>query len=127
MSKEPENRSIGTTIDPVRTFLKRFHGRLAGIDAIEKTIRGIARSRGEDWPWVAKWIAEEGPRWSNDMETLVFEIGLEDLIGSTALNFTQDVWMLCPSLFEYQVWGGRAFVRMWWDRSQSAFPGCRPG
>jgi hypothetical protein len=61
------------------------------------------------------------------METLVFEIGLEDLIGSTALNFTQDVWMLCPSHFEDQVWGGRAFVRMWWDRSQSAFPGCRPG
>jgi predicted nucleic acid-binding protein len=22
-----------------------------------------------------------------------------------------------------QVWGDRGFVRMWWDRSQSAFPG----
>ena len=56
--------------------------------------------------------------WVNDMETLFFEPPLENLTGSQSLNFTQQVWMLQPSVFEYQVWAGRAFVRMWWDRNR---------
>ena len=80
-------------------------------------------NRGEDWPWVQSWIAEEGSTWVNDLETLVFEVPLTNLTGRASLGFTQDVWMLQPSVFEYQTWGGRTFVRMWWDRNRGAFPG----
>jgi hypothetical protein len=96
---------------------------MAEASVLEGIIRGIARARGEDWPWVDRWFREEAPRWVNDMETVFFEIPLEKLTGSQSLSFTQHVWMLQPSAFEYQVWGGRAFVRMWWHRKQSAFPG----
>jgi hypothetical protein len=81
MSEELDNRSLGTTVQPDSKFLESFHDRWAGLDAIEETIRGIATSRSDGWRWVAKWIAEEGSQVSNDMETLVFDIALEDLIG----------------------------------------------
>jgi hypothetical protein len=123
MPKRPKHDCLGTAIGQVQKFLKDFAGRMAETSAIEETIRGIARARGEDWSWVTKWVEEEGPRWVNDMETLVFEVPLENLTGSQSLNFTQGVWMLQPSIFEYQVWDDRGFVRMWWDRSKSAFPG----
>jgi len=96
---------------------------MAEASALESIIRGIAKDRGEAWPWVDRWFREEAPRWVNDMETVFFEIPLEKLTGSQSLSFTQHVWMLKPSVFEYQVWGGRAFVRMWWNRKRSAFPG----
>jgi hypothetical protein len=57
------------------------------------------------------------------METLVFEVPLVNLTGSKGLNVAQDMWMLQPNVFAYQVWGDRGFVRMWWDRRRSAFPG----
>jgi hypothetical protein len=123
MAERANDSCIGTGYPQVRKFLKDFACRLTGADAIEETIRKIASARGEDWPWVARWAAEEGPRWVNDAETLVFEVPLETLAGARALNFTQEVWMLQPSLFEYQAWGDRGFVRAWWDRSRSAFPG----
>ena len=123
MPEQPDKNSLGTRIDQIREFLKGFDCRLAEISDLEAIIRGIGRARAEDWPWVDRWFTEEAPRWVNDMETLFFEVPLEKLSGAESLNFTQHVWMLQPSLFEYQVWGGRAFVRMWWDRKRSAFPG----
>jgi hypothetical protein len=123
MPKKPEIHCLGTAIEQVRKFLKAFGCRLVETSVMEEIIRGIAKARGEDWPWVEKWFREEGPRWVNDMETLFFEPPLENLTGSQSLEFTQQVWMLQPSIFEYQVWGDRAFVRMWWDRSRPAFPG----
>ena len=123
MPEEPEKNCLGTAIDQIRDFLNGFDYRMAEASVLEGIIRGIARARGEDWPWVDRWFREEAPRWVNDMETVFFEIPLEKLTGSQSLSFTQHVWMLQPSAFEYQVWGGRAFVRMWWHRKQSAFPG----
>jgi hypothetical protein len=119
----PEEPCLGTALQQVTRFLKTFGCSLIGRDDIEGRIRAIARDRGEDWPWVDKWVKEEGPEWVNDMETLVFEVPLENLTGSDSLNFTHQVWMLQPSLFGYQSWGDRAFVRMWWNRDRSAFPG----
>ncbi len=123
MASKPRVPCIGTLDPQVRKFLKEFACRLTGADVIEQEIRKVASARGENWPWVAKWAAKEGPRWVNDMETVVFEVPLETLAGSRALNFTQQVWMLQPSSFGYVVWGDRGFVRVWWDRSKSAFPG----
>lgn len=123
MAKTPNDPCLATAVPQVRKFLEEFHCRLTRADAIEETIRKIASARGEDWPWVAKWAAKEGPQWVNDMQTLVFEVALETLAGSQALNFTQQVWMLQPSSFGYQVWGDRGYVRVWWDTSRSAFPG----
>jgi hypothetical protein len=123
MARKPRDPCIGTLDPQVRKFLKEFACRLTGADPIEQEIRKVASTRGENWPWVAKWAAKEGPQWVNDMETLVFEVPLETLAGSQALNFTQQVWMLQPTRFEYQTWGDRGFVRVWWDRSKSAFPG----
>ncbi len=123
MASEPRVPCIGTLDPQVRKFLKEFACWLTGADVIEQEIRKVASARGENWPWVTKWAAKEGPRWVNDIETLVFEVPLETLAGSQALNFTQQVWMLQPSSFGYVVWGDRGFVRVWWDRSKSAFPG----
>jgi hypothetical protein len=123
MPSKPRVPCIGTLDPQVRKFLKEFARRLTGADVIEQEIRKVASARGENWPWVAKWGAKEGPRWINGTETLVFEVPLETLAGSHALNFTPQVWMLQPSSFGYVVWGDRGFVRAWWDRSKSAFPG----
>jgi hypothetical protein len=123
MPDEPEKNCLGTAIDQIRNFLKGFDCRMAEARALEGIIRGIAKARGESWPWVDRWIKEEAPRWINDMETVVFEIPLEKLMGSQSLSFTQHVWMLQPSAFEYQVSDGRVFVRMWWNRKRPAFPG----
>jgi hypothetical protein len=123
MPEEPEKNCLGTTIDHIRDFLNGFDCRMAEAGALKGIIRGIAEARCESWPWVDRWFREEAPPWVNDMETVFFEIPLEKLTGSESLRFTQGVWMLQPSAFEYQVWGGRAFVRMWWDRERSAFPG----
>ena len=123
MPKRPKKQCLGTEIQQVKKFLKEFACRLVEANDIEEAIRGIAAARGEGWTWVARYVEEEGTRWVNDLETLVFEVPLENLTGSQSLNFTQHVWMLQPSIFAYQNWGGRGFVRMWWDRTRSAFPG----
>jgi hypothetical protein len=122
MPEEPEKNCLGIAIDQIRDFLNAFDCRMAEASALEGIIRGIAKARGEAWPWVDQWFREEAHRWVNDMETVFFEISLEKLTGSHSLSFTQHVWMLQPSVFEYQVWSGRAFVRMWWNRKRSAFP-----
>ena len=123
MSAKPGKNCLGAEISQIRKLLESFKCRLAQASALEDIIRGIAMDRGEDWAWVDRWFKEEAPRWVNDMETVFFETPLENLSGAESLNFTQHVWMLQPSVFEYQVWDGRAFVRMWWDPKRSAFPG----
>jgi hypothetical protein len=72
-------------------------------------------NRGEEWPWVEKWASEDALRWSNDFQNLVFELPLVNLTGRKCLEFMSDVGMLNASGLEYQTWGGRTFVRMWWD------------
>jgi hypothetical protein len=123
MASKLRDPCIGTVDTQVRKFLREFACRLTEVDAIEQEIRKVASVRGENCPWVAKWVAKEGPQWVNDMETLVFNVPLETLAGSRSLHFTQQVWMLQPTSFGYQVWGDRGFVRVWWDRSRSAFLG----
>ncbi|MFO0893067.1 MAG: hypothetical protein U0790_28510 [Isosphaeraceae bacterium] len=112
MSDEVEPPRVA---DLLTGFLHTFGGRPVDVAEIERTIRGIAAARGEDWPWVAKWVAEEGPGWVNNATTLFIEVPLENLAGRNALEFSQQVWMLRPSLFEYQTWGGRGFVRICWN------------
>jgi hypothetical protein len=50
--------------------------------------------------------------------TLVFEVPLDRLSGNSSLEFTQQVWMLQPSSFEYILLDRAAcgIVRMQWDR-----------
>jgi hypothetical protein len=48
MPKKPKHDCLGTAIGQVQKFLKDFAGRMAETSAIEETIRGIARARGED-------------------------------------------------------------------------------
>ena len=86
------------------------------VDEIHQAIREAGR--GKRWAWVDKWLNEEGPEWVNDMDTVVFDFPSEGLAGEKSLEFTQMVWRLQPRRFEYQVWSGRCFVRMWWDRNR---------
>src|SRR5262245_29529499 len=118
MPEMSENDCIGTANAQIRSFLKEFGCRRVECSYMEAIIRGIAKARGEDWLWIEKWFKEQGPRWVNDMDTLFFEHSLENLTGAQSLHFAQVVWMLEPSDFEYQIWGGHAFVRMWWDRDR---------
>jgi hypothetical protein len=94
MPEEPEKNCLGTAIDQIRDFLNGFDCRMAEPSALEIIIRGIAKARGETWPWVDRWFREQAPRWVNDMETVFVEIPLEKLTGSQSLSFTQHVWML---------------------------------
>ncbi len=123
MPKPSKKHCLGTAIQQVKKFLKCYGCRLVEAEDIVDAIRGVAIQRGEDWPWVDRSAAESRSEWINNMETLVFEVPLVNLTGSKSLNFAQDMWMLQPSVFAYQVWGDRGFVRMWWDRRRSAFPG----
>lgn len=129
MTGEPDGDSLADEVESVRKFLDRCGGRAVGMEAVLRAMERQSRSRGEDWPWpwVAGWVEEQGPRWVNDDATLAFEIPLDKLSGPRSLDFTQQVWMLQPSLFEYMVWGDRSFVRMWWDRSRNTYPGCKAG
>ncbi len=122
MPKRSKKDCLGTHVQQVKKFLS-YGCRLVAAEDILERIRDVARNRGEKWPWVARWAAEAQSEWINNMETLVFEVPLDNLTGSTSLNFAQDMWMLQPSVFAYVVWGDRGFVRMWRDRSRSAFPG----
>src|SRR3954466_11685084 len=94
--------------------------RLVESDEITRAIRDAGR--GKRWAWVDKWVTEEGPKWVNDMDTVVFVFPSGDLTTEKCLEFTQMVWRLQPCVFEYQVWGGRCFVRAWWDRHRRASP-----
>jgi hypothetical protein len=123
MSDETRKVCLGSQVEQVREFLETYGCYLADHADITGEILGVMNNRGEDWPWVQSWIAEEGSTWLNDLQTLVFEVPLTNLTGRASLGFTQEVWMLQPSVFEYQTWGGRTFVRMWWDRNRGAFPG----
>jgi hypothetical protein len=105
-----EDPCYGTLDSQVRDFLARYGCRL--IDLPEIVERIDRRRAGRDWPGMDKWIAEAGPSWVNDMETLVFEVPVENLAGRNSLDFTQRVWMLQPSLFEYMVEEGQGIVRV---------------
>ncbi len=125
MPKPSKKHCLGTAVQQVKKFLKSYGCRLVEAEDIVKRIRDVARNRGEEWPWVARWAAEAQSKWINNMETLVFEVPLDNLTGSTSQNFAQDKWMLQPSVFAYQTSGEPGFVRMWWDPLRSAFPGAR--
>ena len=101
-----------------RRFLERFGCRPLDISAISERIEQARR--GRDWSGMTKWVAEVGPAWVNDLTTLVFEVPLDRLSGQSSLEFTQQVWMLQPSLFEYLVLdrADHGIVRMRWDRNR---------
>ena len=101
---------------------KGYGLKLADHTDITEEILKMMRGRGEEWPWVEKWIAEEAPKWTNGPLTFVFEVLPGQLVDRQALDFTQDVWMCQPRLFEHQTWGGRMFVRMSWDREYAGSP-----
>ncbi len=90
--------------------------KLADHSDITNEILKMMKGRGEDWPWVDRWQAEGAPLWTNSPDTLVFEIAPGQIVDRQAMNFTQDVWMSQPSIFEHQTWGGRTFVRMSWAK-----------
>ena len=52
------------------------------------------------------------------MNTVVSDFPSGELSGEKGPEFTQWVRRLQPSVFEYQVWSGRCFFRMWWDRNR---------
>jgi hypothetical protein len=114
--EEPEKECRGTLDQRAMMLLATCGCRLVTLEDISQSIRDAGR--GKRWTWVEKWVNEEGPTWVNDMDTVVFEFPSGDLTGEKSLAFTQRVWMLQPSVFEYQVWSGRCFVRMWWDRNR---------
>jgi hypothetical protein len=107
MPKPSKKQCLGTTVQQVKKFVKSYGCRLVEAEDILDRIRAT----------------EAQSKWFNNMETLVFELPLDNLTGSKSLNFAQDMWMLQPSVFAYRVSGDRGFVRMWWDPLRSAFPG----
>jgi hypothetical protein len=106
----------GTLDERVMLLLAICGCRLVDLEEIIQAIRDAGR--GKRWTWVGKWIEEEGPKWVNDMDTVVFDFASGDLSGEKSLEFAQMVWRCQSSEFSYQVWGGRCFVRMRWDRSR---------
>lgn len=117
MSDGPKKVCRGTLDQRVMMLLATCGCVLVELNDIVQAIREA--SRGKRWAWVDKWVNEEGPKYVNDMDTVVFDFPSVDLTGEKSLEFTQGVWRCQPSVFEYQVWSGRCFVRMWWDRSRS--------
>ena len=95
-------------------FLERYGCRPLDISDIAERIEQARR--GRDWSGMTKWAAEVGPGWVNDVTTLVFEVPLDRLSGQASLEFTQEVSMLGPSLFEYLVLdrADHGIVRMQW-------------
>lgn len=111
-----DNQECRGTLDGgVKTLLATCgrRCRLAGLDDIACAIREA--NRGKEKAWIEQWLGEEGPKWVNNMDTVVFEFPLEDMAGEKALQFTQMVWRCQPRDFWFQVWGSRCFVRLWWD------------
>lgn len=102
--------------EPCKRLIEGYGLKLADHADITEEILKMMHGRGEDWPWVETWKAEEALRWANSPETLVFEVSPGLLADRQALDFAQDVWMCKPRAFEHQSWGGRMFVRMSWER-----------
>jgi hypothetical protein len=115
VSEDLRKAYLETHAQRASKFFRTYGCHLVDHTDITDEIRGVMYSRGEDWPWVAKWASEDAQAWSNDFQTLVFEIPLVNLTGRKCLEFMSDVGMLNASGLEYQTWGGRTFVRMWWD------------
>ncbi len=113
----PEKECRASLDQRVMALLATCECRLVKLDDMIQAIRDAGRGKG--WTWVEKWVSEEGSKYINDMDTVVFDFPSGNLTGVKSLEFTQGVWMLQPSVFEYQIWSGRCFVRMWWDRSRS--------
>jgi hypothetical protein len=105
--------------DPGKRLVESYGLRLADHTDITAEILKMMNGRGEEWPWVEKWVSEEAPGWANTPDTLVYEVPPGKLVDRQALDFTQDVWMCQPRLFEHQTWGSRTFVRMSWAKSQT--------
>src|SRR5262245_25121467 len=89
------------------------------MDDLMQAIRDEERRRKAAWSWIDKFLEEEAPGWINDQDTLVIAVPLANLAGDRCLRFTQQVWTLQIGRFEYTVWGGQGFVRMWWDSERS--------
>lgn len=110
----PEGHACRGTLDErVRMLLATCDCRLVTLDDIVEAI--CDAGKGKQWTWVDRWINEEGPKYVNDMDTVVFDFPADTLPRARSLEFTQHVWRCQPSVFEYQEWSGRCFVRMWWD------------
>jgi hypothetical protein len=119
MPDDPEELRICDHHPRVRKFIEDFGCRIAERADLMQAIRDEERRRKAAWTWIDRLLEEEAPRWINDQDTLVMEVSVANLAGEQCLNFTQQVSMFQPSQFEYMVWGGRGFVRMWWDPEQS--------
>ncbi|MDR3619460.1 MAG: hypothetical protein P4L85_08925 [Paludisphaera borealis] len=104
--------------DRGKLLIEGYGLRLADHSDITAEILNMMNARGEAWSWVERWIAEDAPRWRNTPDTLVFEVPPGRLADRQAVDFTQDVWMCKPQVFEHQTWGGRTFVRMSWSRAE---------
>lgn len=113
MSEESNVPCRGTHDERVKRLLADFGCRLVELEDIVQAIH--QQRHRQRWTWKEKWIAEEGPKYVNDLHTVVFEFPSGDVPGPKCLEFAQLVWMLQPSVFEYQTWSGRSFVRIWWD------------
>jgi hypothetical protein len=113
----PEDHACrGMLDDRVRKLLATCGSSLVTLGDIVKAIQDAGR--GKRWAWVDKWVEEEGPKWVNDMDTVIFDFPADNLPGVRSLEFTQHVWRCQPSDFWYQEWSGRCYVRMWWDPSR---------
>jgi hypothetical protein len=119
MPDEPEVLRICDHHPHVKEFIEAFGCRIVEQADLMQAIRDEERRRKAAWTWIDKFLAEEAPQWINDQDTLVMEVSVANLAGEQCLNFTQQVWMLKPSLFAYMIWSGRGFVRMWWDPERS--------
>lgn len=106
----------GTHDERVKMLLTTCGCRLASLDEIVHAIREAGRGKG--WAWVDKWVDEEGPKWVNDRDTVVFEYPSGNLTAEKSLEFTQMVWRCQPTDFWFQARAARCFVRMWWDPSR---------
>ena len=89
----------------MKKLIEDFGCRIVEKDDLMQAIRDEERRRKAAWSWIDKFLEEETPGWINDQDTLVIEVPLTNLAGDRCLHFTQQVWGLQVSRFEYTVWG----------------------
>jgi len=113
---EPEEvRICDSGLTLVKKLIEDFGCRIVEKDDLMQAIRDEERRRKAAWSWIDKFLEEEAAGWINDQDTLIIVVPLANLAGDRCLHFTEQVWALQVRRFEYMVWGGRGFVRLWWD------------
>jgi hypothetical protein len=122
--KEHREPCLGNTSKRIEEFIFFVRGSLIDGTEIEQ------REKLED-PYRRKWwahsdlswvhFAKSAQDWVNDLQTVVFNFGYQNIYSENPLVFAQKLLDLNPSEFECAMFDDRVYARMWWDRNSAAY------